>query len=92
MVTGCDSSPKHTSDYPLKTIVQLDETQHINQSVDLLLHFPFDTISNISWQQTAGETVTILARNSKVISFTPKQAGNYSFSVSFTLSGEVQRT
>ncbi|MEW6995588.1 hypothetical protein AADZ84_15140 [Colwelliaceae bacterium MEBiC 14330] len=91
MLMGCDHSPKHNSDYPLDTIVQLDETQNINQSVDLLLYFPYDRITNIKWQQTAGEAVTILARNSKVISFTPKQSGSYSFSVQFTLNGEEQQ-
>ena len=92
MLSACDGTPDHISDYPLETIVQLDEIQNINQSVDLLLYFPYDTISNISWQQTAGDSVTVLASNSKVISFTPKQAGDYTFSVDFTLNDELQQT
>ncbi len=92
MLSACDGNPNHISDYPLESIIQLDENQKINQSVDLLLYFPYDTISDISWQQTAGDAVTILAGNSKVISFTPKQAGDYTFSVDFTLNGELQQT
>jgi len=91
LLTACDSNSKHETDFTLDSIVQLDETQNINQSIDLLLHYPYDTVTNIRWQQTAGEPVTVLAKTSKVISFTPAIAGDYSFSVSFSLNdGPVQ--
>lgn len=73
-------------------IVQLDESQNINQSVDLFLLLPNDDISDISWQQTSGNSVNLLASTSKAISFTPTQAGEYSFSVTFTLNGNNTQT
>lgn len=92
LLSACDSSSHHDTNYPLDSIVQLDEKQNINQSIDLLLHFPYDTVSNIRWQQTAGIPVTLLTDKSKVISFTPAQAGEYSFSVSFTLNDNLEQT
>ncbi|MEY8252636.1 MAG: hypothetical protein RPR91_09630, partial [Colwellia sp.] len=93
VLTACDShSNRYVTNYPLDSIVQLDEVQNVNQSIDLLLHFPFDTVSQINWQQTAGEPVLILAKTSKVISFTPTLAGDYSFSVSFILNDGFEQT
>lgn len=92
LITACDSGSKRVSDYPIASVVQLDESQNINQSVDLLLHYPYDKVSNIRWQQTAGEPVTVLASTSKVVSFTPLVAGEYSFSVSFSLNDGSEQT
>jgi len=93
LLTACDSnSNSHLSNYPLDTIVVLDESHNINQSIDLLLHYPFDTVNNISWKQNAGEPVTLLARSSKVVSFTPSSAGVYGFTVSFSLNGAPSQT
>ncbi len=93
VLTACDSSSNEpATTYPSASIVQLDEVQNINQSVDLLLHFPFDSVSQINWEQTAGEPVLLLAKNSKVISFTPTLAGDYTFSVSFMLNDEFEQT
>ena len=92
LVTSCDSNSNHVTNYPLESIVQLDEDLAVNQSVDLLLHFPFDTVGQINWQQTAGESVTILAKSSKVVSFTPSNAGDYTFIASFTLNDGPQQT
>ena len=92
LVTSCDSNSNHVTNYPLESIVQLDEDLAVNQSVDLLLHFPFDTVGQINWQQTAGESVTILAKSSKVVSFTPSNAGDYTFIASFTLNDGAQQT
>jgi len=92
LLTACNGNSSNVSIYPDGDIVQLDETQNINQGIDLLLHFPNDHISNINWQQTAGEPVTFLAKTSKVISFTPTTAGDYSFSVTFTLNDELVQT
>ena len=93
VLTACGgSSNESETNYPTASIVQLDEVQNINQSVDLLLHFPFDRVSEINWEQTAGESVLLLAKTSKVVSFTPTLAGNYSFSVSFKLNDGVEQT
>lgn len=93
VLTACNSdSSGHVTNYPLDSIVQLDEVQNVNQSIDLLLHFPFDTVRQINWEQTAGEPVLILAKTSKVISFTPVLAGDYSFSVSFILDDGSEQT
>lgn len=93
LLSACDNNSNHyDTDYPIDSIVQLDESQNINQSIDLLLHFPFDTVTDINWQQSAGQAVTILAKNSKVISFTPTLAGDYTFTVSFTLNNGTEQT
>jgi len=91
LLMACDNKSNHETNYPVGSIVQLDEAQNINQSVDLILHYPDDKLSNISWQQTAGEPVTILADTSKVISFTPTLAGDYRFSVTFTLNNNLEQ-
>lgn len=62
------------------------------QSVELILFYPDDKLSNINWQQTAGENVALLTKNTKVIAFTPNSAGNYSFTVSFSLNGGANQT
>ena len=93
VLTACDSSNNKTATtYPAASIVQLDELQNVNQSVDLLLHFPFDSVSQINWEQTAGEPVLLFAKSSKVVSFTPTLAGDYTFSVSFMLNDELEQT
>lgn len=74
------------------TLIQLDNTQHINQSVELMLYYPNEEISNILWQQTSGEPVNILSNKSKVIAFTPSQAGEYSFNVSFTINDVLEKS
>lgn len=90
-INNSNSNSSVTDDI-IDNIIQIDEEQAINQSIDLLLHFPFDTVGQIKWQQTAGEPVTILAKNSKVVSFVPSRAGDYSFSVSFTLNNGIEQT
>lgn len=93
VLTACDSSNnKPATTYPAASIIQLDEVQNVNQSVDLLLHFPFDSVSQINWEQTAGEPVLLFAKSSKVVSFTPTLAGDYTFSVSFMLNDELEQT
>ncbi len=84
-INGCDGNPKPINP-SLADIIQLDPQQNINQSVDLALYIPSENISNIIWQQTSGVNVPLLSSTSKVISFTPKEAGDYSFNVSFTLN------
>ena len=92
LLIGCEGNSFEETDDALGNIIQLDEKQNINQGIDLLLHYPDDSVSNIHWQQTAGQPVTILAKTSKVISFTPTIAGDYSFSVTYTLNNELEKT
>lgn len=92
ILVACNKSNNQKVIYTIDNIVQLDKNQNINQSIDLLLYYPDDNISNIKWQQTTGEPVKILAATSKVISFTPTKAGEYSFSVTFSLNGGLEET
>jgi len=61
------------------------------QSIELVLFAPDSQISDINWQQTSGSSVTFLAKNSKVIAFTPELSGDYSFQVSY-LDGGSSKT
>ena len=92
LLMSCKSNLLFKKNDSLHGIVQLDENQNINQSVDLLLYYPDDIVSNISWQQLSGESISLLANTSKVVSFTPTQAGEYNFSVSFTLNENEAKT
>ena len=69
------------------SIVDIDRAYKINQSIELILYYPNDELSQIKWQQTSGSAVIFLAENSKVISFTPTQAGDYAFEVTFSVNG-----
>lgn len=89
---GCNG---HSTDLPdddinndTAKIVQVDDVININQSAELVLFYPDDNISDIVWQQTSGDEVTLLTSTSKVIAFTPVSAGEYSFTVSFSLNQE----
>ena len=64
-------------------IVVMEDTVKRGQSADLVLYTPNDTISDIVWLQTSGEHVELLAKQSKVVSFSTMSSGDYSFSVSF---------
>ena len=58
-----------------------------NQSVDLSLLYPNQTVSDISWQQTGGPIVPILSPNAKTIAFTAPESGTYTFTASYRLGG-----
>lgn len=91
-LSACDSNSFNNESNQNETgIVLLDEVAAINQGVDLLLLAPNQPISNILWQQTSGQAVTVLAASSKVISFTPTVDGEYSFSVSYTDSNNIEQ-
>jgi hypothetical protein len=97
-ISSCGGgSSKTESSSPVKvidedtSILQLEESLVTNQSVDLILYLPDDVITNIKWQQTAGETVDILSSTTKVIGFTPQQPGDYSFDVSFNKNGGARQ-
>jgi hypothetical protein len=95
-LTACNGhSNKNTStnvDAGTNTIVVIDTDLSAKQSVELILFYPDDKLSNINWQQTAGENITLLAKNSKVIAFTPNTPGDYSFTVSFSVNGGASQT
>lgn len=94
-IQGCggsdNSSKKSVDDFtPVITqtgIISFDETNKIAQPVELFIYFPDDSLTNINWQQTAGSDVTFLAKNSKAIAFTPNEAGEYRFEVTFNRNG-----
>ena len=90
--TSSDSTPDEFTPDTTKTgIIAFDNATNISQPVDLFLYYPDDTISNITWQQTAGNSVTFHAGNSKGIAFTPEVAGEYSFQVNFTRNGSNEQ-
>ncbi|NQY50419.1 MAG: hypothetical protein HRT50_15200 [Colwellia sp.] len=91
-LSACDSNSFNNEPNQNETsLVLLDEVPAINQGVDLLLLAANQPISNILWQQTSGQAVTVLAASSKVISFTPVVDGEYSFTVSFTDSDNIEQ-
>ncbi|QBG34810.1 hypothetical protein [Litorilituus sediminis] len=92
---GSDSSNEDLGQLPgtnSGSIVQVEDTLNINQGVELALYYPNDTLSNIHWQQTAGQPINLVAQNTKVLAFTPETAGDYSFSVSFSVNGGALQT
>lgn len=66
-------------------IVQLASALKIGQSTELILHAPGDTLTNITWRQTAGSDLEFYAKDSKVIGFTPAEAGSYTIDVDYTV-------
>ncbi|OKY27108.1 hypothetical protein [Thalassotalea sp. PP2-459] len=71
-------------------VVQAEQTVALGQSTELVLLAPGSTISDIQWQQTAGDTLEVYATTSKVIGFTPTVAGDYSFEITFNENGQQQ--
>lgn len=65
-------------------------TYHQGESVELMLYFPNQPVSNITWQQTSGPSVALLSTESKVIAFTANALGDYSFQADFTLNNQPQ--
>lgn len=84
-----NSTNNTVSTPPSSMAITVNDTQVMKQqSVELLLHLPSENITNIAWQQTSGENVELYAKNSKVVAFTPKNAGDYNFQVTFSSSGQ----
>jgi hypothetical protein len=77
------SACKNNSDKA--TIVTVGDNVKTDQAIELLILSPNDNITDIVWTQTEGEPVNFLAYTSKVIAFTPNNAGTYSFNASFSL-------
>ena len=86
-----NNSTSNTNTTPSDTratgIVAFTDSAKRSQPVELFLYYPNDNLSNINWQQTAGSNVVFHAGNSKGIAFTPLDAGEYSFQVSFNRNG-----
>ncbi|MDA8646147.1 hypothetical protein N9M08_08460 [Porticoccaceae bacterium] len=72
---------------PIGEILQVEATVNRGQSTELVLYAPGFAITSIQWQQTAGADVEFYANDSKVIGFTPSEAGSYSFDVIFDADG-----
>ncbi|PCH96132.1 MAG: hypothetical protein COB83_06580 [Gammaproteobacteria bacterium] len=96
-LSACGGS-KTTANVPLvdlkneASILQLEDSLLSNQSVDLILYYPNNDLTNIKWQQASGTTIDLLASTSKVLGFTPPAPGNYSFNVSFNKDGGASET
>lgn len=94
-LTACNGSSKKVAtavaNIDTNTIIVIETDLLTNQSVELVLFYPNDQLSNITWQQTAGENITLVAKKSKVIAFTPSIAGDYSFTVNFSLNGGISQ-
>jgi hypothetical protein len=68
---------------PVGEIFQIETTVLKGQSTELVLQAPNVSLTNISWQQTAGPELTFYATDSKVIGFTPTESGSYTFQVHY---------
>ncbi|MBL4765686.1 MAG: hypothetical protein JKX67_10490 [Colwellia sp.] len=95
-LTGCnghaDKDIPANNNFDSNSIVVIDTELSVEQSVELILFYPDDKLSNIHWQQTAGENITLLTDNTKVIAFTPNTPGEYSFTVGFSVNGGASKT
>ena len=95
-LTACNGSSS-TNTSPdvannVNTIVVVDTNLLTEQSIELILFYPDSQLSNINWQQTAGEQISILTTNTKIISFTPSQPGSYSFTVTFSVNNGASQS
>lgn len=69
------------------SIVQTEQAVSVGQATELVLFSPDQEVSNITWTQTSGPDIEFYANTSKVIGFTPEEAGTYSFDVKFDQAG-----
>jgi hypothetical protein len=87
------SSGKIANSNPIPTdtdsIIMVDNTVNVKQATELVIQG--NNISDVQWQQTSGEPLIFLADNTKVISFTPSQSGDYGFSVSYKQNNEIKQ-
>ena len=92
---GGNSTTTNAATVDLKneaSVLQLEDSLLSNQSIDLILYYPNNDLTNIKWQQTSGTIVNLLASTSKVLGFTPPAPGNYTFNVSFNKDGGASET
>ena len=96
-LAGCNGSSNNDNDtnndnFDSGEIIQVDDSVLVGQSTELALFFPDDSLTNINWQQTSGEAITLLTQTSKVIAFTPQSTGTYTFEVSFSVNNGSSQT
>ena len=93
LMTGCGGSGGgsgsdggETGSNNVKVVISGDLSPSVNESVALIatVDKEMSDKANISWTQTAGPSLTLLAANSAVLAFDIKEAGSYSFKVDFT--------
>lgn len=99
MLTACGGgSDSSGSTTPAPTpvtkakIAGIEDTIKLGQTIDLVLLSPDYPVTNVTWQQTAGENIVFHAENSKVIAFTADKVGDYSFSVNFLDNNDANQT
>jgi len=97
LMSGCGggggSTPTPTpTPTPTKTVdIGGDLTLAVGQSVALIatVNGEHSDAADISWTQTSGDPLNLVAKNSAVLAFDVKTAGDYGFKVDFTtLSGK----
>ena len=85
---GSSTAPTEPTSPPADVpgeVVQLEGSLEIGQSTELILHAPGDNLTNITWRQTAGSYLEFYAKDSKVIGFTPTEAGSYTIDVDYVV-------
>ena len=87
---GSDSSNNNAVVPDSADIIVIGDEITTGQAVDLFLYAPQQSISDITWRQTAGTEVNLLSPKSKAIAFTPSIAGSYSFEVTYLANGQQQ--
>ncbi len=85
---GDSSSTPFVPHTPVETgIINIDESFVQGQSTELILFEPNQNITEPNWVQLSGPSVELFAANSKVLSFTIPNAGEYRFEVSYRANG-----
>jgi len=92
LMSGCgggggSTTTPTTTPTPTKTVVVAgDLTPAVGQSVSLIATIDGERsdAADISWTQTSGEPLSLVAKNSAVLAFDILKAGDYGFKVDFT--------
>ena len=88
--SGSDNDSSSNPDNIMAKVTITDDSFAINQAVELILHAPQSTISNIKWSQLSGHPSPLLSATSKALAVTPTVSGNYQFQVSFLDNGQAK--
>ena len=73
-----------------QSILVNDDSILVNQSVELILYFPGQSLSNIQWTQIGGPDVSMVVDDAKVLSITVPSAEALTFQADFMLDGQQQ--
>ncbi len=73
-----------------QSILVNDDQVLVNQSVELILYFPEQSISDIQWTQISGPDVSMVVNDAKVLSITVPSTEALSFQADFNLDGQQQ--